>query len=232
VEVARVIEQVIGTVPGVSSARTARTRRLLWCGVAAGPLFVVVTTVDALMSEGFDIRRHGISLLSLGDRGWIQVLNFIVAGLLSISFGEGVRRVWVRRPGATAAPVLIWGYGLGLVGTGLFLVDPGAGFPRALDEIPDQLSWHGAVHAAAPPLAFLSLAGVTFVFARRFAADRRRAWALWSVLTGLAALALIFWPGGGGSVRSAIAVVLTSTWLTAVAADLIRRLPPQGERLT
>lgn len=98
----------------------ARTRRLLTCGAVAGPLFVGVTALEVLTREGFDLRRHGISLLSLGDRGWIQVANFVVAGALSIGFGFGVR----RRLGRGAAVPLIWGYGAGLITTGVFLVDP------------------------------------------------------------------------------------------------------------
>jgi hypothetical protein len=50
----------------------ASTRGLLGCGIVAGPLFVGVTAVEALTRDGFDIRRHGISLLALGGSGWIQ----------------------------------------------------------------------------------------------------------------------------------------------------------------
>ena len=197
------------------------TRRLLVCGMAAGPVFVAVTTVEIISRQGFDLRRHGISLLSLGDRGWVQVANFLLAGLLSVAFAAGVRRALGPGPGGTAAPVLICGYGLGLIVTGLFLVDPGEGFPPGTPDGLPVLSWHGAVHAVAPPAAFLSLVGVCLVLARRFAGLRRWGWAGYCVVTGLAALGLIFWPGGAGSVRSALAVLVTSAWMTAVAADLL-----------
>ncbi len=202
----------------------ASTRLLLGCGVVAGPLFVGVTTIEALTRAGFDIRRHGISLLALGGPGWIQVANFVVAGALSIGFGVGVRRVLGRGP---AAP-LIWGYGAGLVVTGLFRVDPGAGFPVDTPLDASGMSWHGAVHAVAPPFAFACLAGLCCWCARWFARGRPGwaglgGWACYSVLTALAAVLLIFLPGGGGSVRSALAVVLTSAWLSGLAALLLRR---------
>lgn len=200
----------------------ARTRRLLTCGAVAGPLFVGVTALEVLTREGFDLRRHGISLLSLGDRGWIQVANFVVAGALSIGFGFGVR----RRLGRGAAVPLIWGYGAGLITTGVFLVDPGAGFP--LGSGPDlvgPMSWHGAVHALAPPIAFACLAALCVVFARWFAVRGRTGWAAYSLLTAVAALLLIFLPGGAGSVRSALAVVLTSAWLSGLALVLRRSVP-------
>ncbi len=197
-------------------------RGLLVCGVLAGPVFVVVTAIGIVSREGFDLRRNGISQLSLGERGWIQIANFIVAGALSMAFALGVRRAIPQGVGARSAPLLICGYGVGLVTTGLFLVDPGVGFPPgSSDGLPDRLSWHGAVHAVAPPVAFVLMVGVCFVFARRFASRHRPGWAAYCVLTGLAALALVFWPGSGGSVRSGIAVLITSVWMTAIALTLL-----------
>ncbi|HEY5879906.1 MAG TPA: DUF998 domain-containing protein [Nakamurella sp.] len=202
-----------------------RTRRLLTCGAVAGPLFVAVTTINATTRAGFDIRRHGLSLLSLGDRGWIQVANFVVAGALSIGFGVGVRRLL----GRGVAPPLIWGYGAGLIVTGVFLVDPGAGFPAGAPADVTPTSWHGAIHAVAPPFAFACLAGLCVGFASWFARRGRAGWAAYSLLTALAALLLIFLPGGAGSVRSALAVVLTSAWLTGLAVVLRREVPDGAE---
>lgn len=203
----------------------ARTRRWLTGGVVAGPLFVGVTAAGVLTRAGFDLRRHGISLLSLGDRGWIQVASFVAAGALSIGFGVGVRRLGAGLP-AAAAP-LIWGYGGALIATGVFLVDPGAGFPPDAASAGTAMSWHGTVHAIAPPVAFGCLIGLGLVFARWFAARGRAGWAVVSLLMALAALLLIFLPGGGGSVRSALAVVLTSAWLTGLAL-LLRRAAGAG----
>lgn len=203
------------------SARPS-TGRLLGCGLIAGPLFVLVTAIEIVTRSGFDLRRNGISQLSLGDRGWIQVLNFIVAGLLTIAFAVGVRRVLRPGIGATAAPVLIVGYGLGLIATGLFLVDPGVGFPPGTPDSVPELSWHGLVHAFAPPASFLLLVGAGGVFAWRCAVRREFLIAGYCILTGLMAVGLICWPGGGGSVRSAVAVVLTSVWMSVIAWRLIR----------
>jgi hypothetical protein len=55
---------------GASTVATSEvTRALLACGVVAGPLFVVVATLEALTRRGYDLGRHPISLLSLGDFG-------------------------------------------------------------------------------------------------------------------------------------------------------------------
>ena len=55
----------------------ALTMRLLKCGVLAGPIYVVVGLLQVLLREGFDIRRHALSLMSNGDLGWIQIASFI-----------------------------------------------------------------------------------------------------------------------------------------------------------
>ncbi|GAT65964.1 hypothetical protein PS9374_01608 [Planomonospora sphaerica] len=80
------------------------TTRLQACGVAIGPVFLGVWLVQALTREGFDPARHPLSLLSLGDQGWIQVANFIAAGLLYLGFAAGVRRALHPGPGSTWAP--------------------------------------------------------------------------------------------------------------------------------
>jgi uncharacterized protein DUF998 len=79
------------------------TRRLLICGVLAGPFFVAVAGVQVATRDGFDLARHLLSLLSLGDLGWIQIGNFVVSGLLSIAFAVGMRRA--LHPGRAGIPV-------------------------------------------------------------------------------------------------------------------------------
>ena len=104
-------------------------RPRLLSGLLAGPIFVAVTAAGVLTREGFDLRRNGLSQLSLGDNGWIQVTNFLVAGVLSVAFGSGVRRLLRDGRAGTWGPRLIWGYAAGIIATGVFLVDPGASFP-------------------------------------------------------------------------------------------------------
>jgi hypothetical protein len=55
--------QGVRAVPRISS----RVDVLLYCGVIAGPLFIVLAFVQALIRSGFDFARHPLSLLTLGD---------------------------------------------------------------------------------------------------------------------------------------------------------------------
>lgn len=50
---------------------------------------------------GFSFARNAISLLSLGSLGWIQDLNFIVAGLLAAGYAPRIRRTVRGAPGGS-----------------------------------------------------------------------------------------------------------------------------------
>jgi hypothetical protein len=203
------------------TTNTTLTRALLTCGVVAGPLYVVVALLQVLFHDGFDPSRHPLSLLSLGDWGWIQITNFVVGGLLAIGFAMGLRRVLRPGRGATWAPLLVGGYGL--IAGGAFVADPALGFPPGTpDGIPDHFSWHGLVHAFAPPLASLSLIAACFVLVRRFVGLGQRRWATYSAVTGVACLALAALPSQQTvSVRLAVAILISWTWVSALAISLL-----------
>jgi hypothetical protein len=206
----------------VETAAPPTTRNLLRCGVAAGPVFVGVTALHVLTREGFDLRRHPISLLSVGGLGWIQILTFAVSGVLVMAFAVGLRRALHPGRAGTFGPVLMGLFGLGLIAGGVFVADPALGFPPGTpDGIPQTMSWHAAVHGVAPIVAFNALIIVTCVFARRCAGERAWGWFAYSLATGLVCLGLALWPGIDGiSVRLAVMVTLGFAWTTALAARL------------
>lgn len=198
-------------------------RVLVTAGVVAGPLFVVVGLVQVLTRDGFDLSRHPLSLLALGDLGWIQIANFIVAGVLMLAFAVGARPSLGGGPGRTWAPVLFAFYGLGLVLGGAFTADPALGFPAGTpDGYPTEWTFHGAVHAFAAPLAFLALVAVTFVVARRLTWEGHRSAAVWSRVIGVACLLLCIPFGPAMSVRLFVGVALGFAWITAYAVSLLR----------
>lgn len=200
------------------------TRRLLGCGIVAGPLFVGTAAIQAVTRDGYDLTRHPISLLSLGELGWIQIANFVLTGLLSIAFAVGVRRVLHPGRAGTWGPVLLAVFGLGMVLGGVFVTDPWLGFPAGVPE-PAGTSWHARVHDIAPALAVDSVIVACFVFVRRFAGLQLRGWQVYSAATAVAVLVLTGWPSLNGiSVRLAVAVTLALAWITAIAVHLRRRL--------
>ena len=108
---------------------TQATRALLTGGTVAGPQFVVVSLIQAFTRDGFDLRRHPFSMLSLGDYGRIQITNFVVGGLLFVASAVGMWRVLRPGRGGTWGPLLVGTFGVSLVAGGVFLADPALGFP-------------------------------------------------------------------------------------------------------
>jgi len=218
--------------PSASSETTTKlTRALLACGVAAGLLFIVVGLLQAFTRDGFDLRRHPLSLLSNGDLGWVQISNFVVSGLLFATAAVGMRRVLRPGRGGTWGPRLIGAVGVGMIAAGVFVADPADGFPPGTPPgRPDALSWHGSLHFIAAGVAFLALIVACFVFARRFAARRQRGWAAYSAATGVvffaAWSALFAWPDNDGvNVAFAVAALLGVGWVSVMAARLMTELP-------
>jgi len=177
--------------------------------VVAGPLFVVVGLLQASTRDGFDLGRHQLSLLSLGDLGWIQTTNFVISGL----------------------PFLVGGYGVGLLAAGMFAADQAFGFPPGAPEgAPDRLSWHGALHLTLSSLGFLSLILGCFVLARGFAAQRKRGLATYSLATGVAFLvataAFAARPNQGSvNVLFFVVAAFALAWVSVIAGWLMTVVP-------
>lgn len=210
------------TTTSQTSVAPAAVGPLLACGVVAGALFIVASLIHAGTRDGFDLRRHPFSFLSLGEVGWIQISIFVVSGLLFVACAVGMRRVLHPGRGGTWGPLLIGAFGASVIGGGVFLADPAFGFPPGTAEgVPENVSWHGTVHGIAFALGFLSLIAAFFVFGRRFAAAGQRGWARYSLATGVIFAALSGLGVAGGDFRIvAVAMVLGWGWVSLVAARL------------
>jgi Protein of unknown function (DUF998) len=215
------------TTPAGASDSARRTRLLLACGAAAGPIFIAVALIQAATRTGFDPAKHPASLLSVGDLGWIQITNFIVCGLLFLASAGGMRRA--LRPGraATWGPRLIGAFGVALIAGGVLVSDPGLGFPPGTPEgIPDTMSWHGLLHAVAPVVGFLALSLACFVFARRSFGLGQRGWAVFSIVIGVVIQVLGAIPNANMNfIPLWAAMVLGFGWASAQAARLVARPP-------
>jgi len=205
------------------------TRSLVTAGAVAGPLFVVVAVVQIVTREGFDLTRHPLSLLSLGDLGWVQITNFIVAGVLMLAFAVGTRRSLGAGPGRRWAPLLFAVYAAGLIIGGAFTADPALGFPAgAPSGYPTEWTVHGTVHAIAPPLSFLALVAATFVVAKRLSWEGHRTAAVWTRVVGIACFMLTLPFELWISVRLFLGIAVAFAWITAYAISLLRE---PGQRI-
>lgn len=198
------------------------TRVLLACGACAGPLYVTAGLFQILFREGFDARRHALSLMSNGDLGWIQIGSFVASGLLVVAGALGLRRSLRGGPAGASGPLLLAAYGFGLVAAGAFVPDPMDGFPPGTPPGPPVVtSWHGPLHFIAGGIGFLALIAGCLVFARLFARRREFAWSFYSLATGLLFLAGFMSIASGSKQPWVVpaftfAVVLAWAWLTVL----------------
>lgn len=204
----------------MSTTTLSTPPRLLAAGAVAGPLFAAVATAQLLTRDGFDLRQHPISLLSVGAGGWIQIANFIVAGALLIAFAVGIGQAIPVGRASKWGPRLLGVFGAGFVIGGAFPADPSNGFPVGA---PETVTWHGIVHGAGPALAFNALTVACLVFARRFHAEGRHGLVTYSVATAVALPVVMApvptWIG----VRMAVGVLLAFAWIAVLARDTLGR---------
>ena len=194
------------------------TRTLLLCGAIAGPLFLLTVLIQDYTRPGFNPRLHLLSQLSLGDWGWVQIVNFVLAGVLNLLYAWGLRRRLHPGRAGTWGPLLIGAYGLGLMTVGVFRTDPADGFPPGV-VAPAHPSWHGAIHALVAGLTFLALSAAIAVFVRFFLARKERWWACYCLASAVLMLVIFF--GGIGNATLAARTLRLAALIGWMAASLI-----------
>ena len=213
-----------------TTTRPRLVRALLACGVVAGPFYLGVGLAQALTRPGFDLTRHELSQLAVGDWGWVQITNFYVSGLLVLAASMGMRQVLRTGRAHAWGPHLVALYGLGLLGAGLFTADPGLGFPLGTPSDAVTISSHGLLHLVFAAVGFCGLIAASMVFGRRYLSFGQRAWAAYSIGTGMIFLATfvsgVVLAGSSASHSLAtlmlwIGVLLGWCWLSAISVRLL-----------
>ncbi|MER5419126.1 DUF998 domain-containing protein [Streptosporangium roseum] len=211
-------------IPATSTGTSAATRSLLTCAAVAGPLWAVVSLAQAATREGFDLTRHPLSLLSNGSLGWLQITNFLVAGVLTIAGAAGLRRALHGAPGGRWAPRLVRVNGIGMIAAGVFVMDPADGFPTGTPYgMPGTLTWHSYGHMAAGSIAFIALIAACYVLGRHFGRAGNRGHAIASRVAGTALLVGNAWSMSGGTAGSltlAAGAITAMLWVSLAAARL------------
>jgi hypothetical protein len=208
----------------------AVTRSLLGWGVVAGPFYLTVGLALALTRPGFDLTHHALSLLMLGDHGWIQRTNLVVSALMVLSVAYGILRTvrTVRNGRGLAMAVLTGLYGVCLIASAAFAPDPAAGFPPG--SAGGTVTTSGVLHMTFGAIGFVALAAAALTYARRAGArgQGRRA-VLASACGGVVLLGFVAGAALGetapGVAAMWLAVVAGWLWLATAAAHLYTEVP-------
>lgn len=180
----------------MSAVRNARTRTdeptheqpsgrstgwLAWAGII-GPILFTATFLaqEAFRRDEYDPLAEPVSALAAGPNGWIQGVNFVVFGVLTIGFAIGLHRGLRPSRAGVAGPALLFLSGIGLL--------VAATFP--LREDAAGVTYDPGGHVVAGFMFFMSSAVALIVVSRRLARDPRwRSIATYTLVAGIVALA-------------------------------------------
>jgi len=193
----------------------------IWAGMAAPVLFVCTFMIEGCLRAGYDSRTMYISALALGPRGWVQILNFVVFGLLLMVFARGIAAGASHRIG----PALLAAIGFGCLLVGPFVMDA-AGTPR------NMATTHGWVHHIASRIVLLLMPVSCFALVRSRAKWRSVAWctiaagttvaiavALLAIATMVPSAQSTFAPWSGLLERTTVVLWMAWLFLFALAHD-------------
>lgn len=206
----------------------AVTRSLLGWGVVAGTFYLAVGITHGLLREGFSFAEHPLSLLMLGDFGWVQRANLILTGLMVMAAAIGFQRAMTPNRRATRTGVAIGLYGFALIGAGIFAPDQVSGFPEP--DSTAQATSSGVLHLAFGGVGFIALVIAASYMAGWFLERGKRAQGRRSRLSGF--VILIGFLGGAALATSTVGVILLWVavlvgwaWLTATSKHLYQVVP-------
>jgi len=214
-----------------------QTRRLLRCGIWAGPVFTATFLAEGAVREGYRPLRHPVSSLALGPRGWVQLANFAVTGVLCLAGAAGLHRTGDRLAGCRSGPVLVAAAGAGLIGSAVFRTDPVGGYPPGTPDMPARFSRAGTAHNLAAIPVFFGLPAAAACYGwRSWRAGQPPGLAVYCAATAVTMPVTMALAGAGfgqssrlggyGGLFQRASIITGFAWLTAVSARALQRALP------
>lgn len=165
---------------------TPKARWALGLAVALTVVYVLLDVLAQLLPPHYSPITQAESDLAVGPFGYVMTINFVVRGVLSLSFLGGLAAATSirRRSPVGMALVAIWG-----VGAFVLAASP--------TDLGDESTLHGMIHLASAALAFVTAAVGEVLLSLRFRDEPRLASfrtpaLLLSVLAVLALLVLFY----------------------------------------
>ena len=168
-----------------------RHNLLLFCGFIAPLIFITSFFIQGIYKPGFNSLRHPVSSLSLGANGWIQVVTFIVTGLLIVCFSVEVQSR-LKDKMISALFVLV---GIGLIASGIFSTDPLFGYPDDQAMLHKEFTVHGKLHSVSALFVFIGIPILCFKISNLLRAAGKTFAGYYSVITGVTMLLLFVLTG-------------------------------------
>jgi hypothetical protein len=160
------------------------------CGGVGAVLFTAIYLLEGISRPGYAAWRQPISALSLGPGGSLQQASFILFGVLLVLAAVGWYRFLMPGRGAIWFSLFQGIAGLGLIGAGVFSMDPFPGYPPG--ATPTTSTAHGMLHTICAYTIIIALVLSCFTLASRFWSGAHwRGWAVYSSISGV--LMLILW---------------------------------------
>lgn len=159
---------------------TPRQQKLsAWAGILAPVLFVLVFTIEGFLRPGYSTMKDFISALSLGPRGWIQIANFIIFGILLLVFTPGVATEFKSGKASRWGVILLTVLGICYLLSGPFIEDA-TGTPFSGSSV------HGILHGIFGGIVFVVMPITCFVFFKRFREDPKwKNLKIWTLVLGI-----------------------------------------------
>jgi len=202
-----------------SAPLSNRSRLLLGGGLIAPIIFVAGFLVEGAMEPGYNPWTDYVSDLSLGADGWMQVASFVLCGWLLWGFSAALCELAENRMAPVWAPMLFSVMAFGMIGAGVFEIDPATA----------RLTLHGELHCVASFIIAGSLGLAALLASRDLRHKRRAALAAYCLATGFAVVTLFTASLLVPSVASPgflerLASLLGSAWVVVYAQRLRRTL--------
>ena len=190
--------------------KTDNLKLLIYCGLT-GPLFFIVSfCIQGMYKHGYSALLYPISSLAIGENGWIQIVTFIVSGLLIFLFSIAVKKKLNHKLVAALLALV----GIGLICAGIFITDPVFGFPENIPFIKIPFTLYGKLHTWFSLLVFLGIPVICFMMSKYFNLIKDQGWKYYSIATGIIMLILFLFTG----------MAFNQLWGWKTIAGLLQRL--------
>lgn len=171
-----------GTVAPAATRLGSALAAMAWAGIVGPILFTVAFLAQEALRRGeFSPVAEPVSALEAGPNGWVQQVNFLVFGLLTMAHAIGLHRGMGPARGGWAGPALLFLTGIGALVSGVF--------PLRQDAA--GITYYSGGHLVGGMIFFLGSPAALIVLSRRMRHDPSwRGLAPYTLCSGLVLLAL------------------------------------------